>query len=120
MLPNELSNIFRNKQKSYKMVLILSLINEYEENHNLVFPLNKIAERFLAYYRYHSSAENPVDAPPQREASSWNDYTLARTKTLLKTPIDALSSILEFNNDQQAITFKSSITNELNDNVIQE
>ncbi|AJE50922.1 MrcB family domain-containing protein [Paenibacillus polymyxa] len=120
MLPDELSNIFRNKQKSYKMVLILSLIDEYEENHNLVFPLNKIAERFLAYYRHHSSAENPVDAPPQREASSWNDYTLAQTKTLLKKPINALSSILEFNNDQQAITFKSSIKNELNDNVIQE
>ncbi|MFB5269835.1 MrcB family domain-containing protein [Paenibacillus enshidis] len=114
------SDIFRNKQKSYKMVLILSLIDEYEENHNLIFPLNKIAERFLAYYRHQSSTGNSADAPPQREASNWNDYTLAQTRTLLKTPIDALSSILEFNNDQQTITFKSSIMDQLDDNVIQE
>lgn len=117
---NELSNIFRNKQKSYKMVLILSLIDEYEENHNLVFPLNKIAERFLAYYRNHNNVGNTVDAPPQREASSWYDYTLAQTRSLLKTPIDALSSVLEFDNDQQTITFKSSIMNQLDENIIQE
>lgn len=117
---NELSNIFRNKQKSYKMVLILSLIDEYEENHNLVFPLNKIAERFLAYYRHHSGMGNLVDAPPQREASSWNDYTLAQTRSLLKTTIDAMSSVLEFNNNQQTITFKSSIKNQLSDHVFQE
>ncbi|USB33936.1 DUF3578 domain-containing protein [Paenibacillus sp. YPG26] len=120
MLPNELSTIFRNKQKSYKMVLILSLIDEYEESHNLTFPLSKIAERFLAYYRHSSSEGMKVDGPPKSEAANWNSYTLSQTKSLLRTPIDALASILEFNNEQQIISFKPSVISLLNDAVIRE
>ena len=46
MLPEQLSSIFRTKQKSYKMVLVLSLIEHYQQTHSLYFPLGMIAERF--------------------------------------------------------------------------
>lgn len=64
MLPEQLSSIFRIKQKSYKMVLILSLIDYYDQSKSLSFPLSAIAERFLAYFQENSRLGKKVDSPP--------------------------------------------------------
>ncbi|WP_160032578.1 MrcB family domain-containing protein [Paenibacillus sp. An7] len=104
MLPEALSNIFRAKQKSYKMVLILSIIDFYEETHSYQASLDQIAQKFLAHYQKESEAGNTVDTPPEQKASGWSDFTLGQTKTLLKTPIDALSSVLSFDQANQTLT----------------
>ncbi|CAG7646932.1 hypothetical protein PAESOLCIP111_05275 [Paenibacillus solanacearum] len=114
-LPVELSSIFRNKQKSYKMVLILSMIDEYEASQQASLPLSQVAERFLAYYRNSCSEGEKVDPPPSGVASTWNDFTVSRTKALLKTPIEALSSILEVDHDNQTIAFKQTIIDKLDE-----
>ncbi|EGG33783.1 MrcB family domain-containing protein [Paenibacillus sp. HGF5] len=118
MLPEQLSSIFRIKQKSYKMVLILSLIEYYEQSRSLFFPLSVIAKRFLAYFQENS--RNKVDSPPSSKAIHWNEFTLSQTTSLLKTPLEALSAILEVDQDQQTITFRSDISDKLDDKVIQE
>lgn len=117
-LPAELSSIFRVKQKSYKMVLILSILEEYKQTRLQFMPLSAIAERFLSYYRGRSDEGQAVDAPPANVAESWTVYTLTQTKSLLKTPIDALSAIIETASD--SITFKSHIWSMLNEAVIGE
>ncbi|QHW31464.1 DUF3578 domain-containing protein [Paenibacillus rhizovicinus] len=117
-LPVELATIFRNKQKSYKMVLIQSIIEEYRQSKLQFLPLSAVAERFLAYYRRRSEEEQVVDAPPANVADSWAAFTLTQTKALLRTPIDALSAILEANGD--TITFKSHIWSMIDDAMLQE
>lgn len=100
------------------MVLILSILDEYKESRIQLLPLSKVVERFLSYYRTSSDAGRTVDSPPPGVASSWNDYSLAQTKSLLKTPIEALSSILEATTD--TLTFKPAIRDQLNDQIINE
>ncbi|EHB62688.1 MrcB family domain-containing protein [Paenibacillus lactis] len=120
MLPDELSSIFRIKQKSYKMVLILSLIEYYERFKSLSFPLSTIAERFLTYFQEKRRLGKSVDSPPPGRASQWYEITLSQTISLLKTPLEALSTILDVDQDQQTITFRPDIADKLDDNVIQE
>jgi len=117
-LPVELASIFHSKQKSYKMVLIQSILDEYNESYTRFLPLNQVAERFLSYYQNSSVEGKKVDSPPNRVASSWDEFTLSQTKSLLKTPIDALSEILEIT--AETITFKHSIWEKLNDDVLKE
>lgn len=119
MLPEQLSSIFRTKQKSYKMVLVLSLIEHYQQTHSLYFPLGMIAERFLAYFQENSKLGERVDSPPPGKASHWDDFTLSQTITLLKTPLEALSAILEVNQDRQTVTFRPDIADKLDDHVMQ-
>jgi len=117
-LPIELASIFQSKQKSYKMVLIQSILDEYSESHTTLLPLNQVAERFLSYFKNSNAEGELVDSPPKNIASSWDEFTLSQTKTLLKTPIDALSNILEVTSE--TITFKQHIWEKLNDEVLQE
>src|SRR5690606_27509883 len=51
-------------------------------------------------------------------ANSWREFTLSQTKSLLKTPIDALSEILEIT--AETITFKHHIWDKINDDVLKE
>lgn len=120
MLPEQLSSIFRVKQKSYKMVLILSLIQYHEQTKSLTFPFSTIAERFLAYFQENSAKGKKVDSPPAGKASQWSDFTLPQTMSLLKTPLEALSPILEVDDSKQVITFHPGIADQLDDSVIQE
>ncbi|WP_454193364.1 McrB family protein [Paenibacillus sp. Marseille-Q7038] len=108
MLPEQLSNIFRARQKSYKMVLILSIIEAYKETQVAHASLDQIAQKFLKYYQHQSNEGNIVDSPPEQKASGWNEFSLGQTKTLLKTPIEALSSVLHFNQVDQSLTFANA------------
>ncbi|KOP64868.1 ATPase [Bacillus sp. FJAT-18019] len=120
MLPEQLSSIFRVKQKSYKMVLILSLIQYYEQTKSLSFPLGIIAERFLAYFQENSAAGKRVDSPPPGKANRWSDFTISQTISLLKTPLEALSAILVEDDSRQVVIFHPIIADQLDDSVIQE
>lgn len=121
MLPEELSTIFRNKQRSYKMVLILSLIEEYERSNSLNASFDIIADRFLDYFKLNSRLGKRVDTPPGGEASNWNDVTIAQAQTLLKKyPIDALKSVIDYDSNQQTLSFKPEIIAKLDENTIQE
>lgn len=102
------------------MVLVLSLIEHYQQTHSLYFPLSTIAERFLAYFQENSRLGKRVDSPPLGKAIHWDNFTLSQTITLLKTQLEALSSILEVNQDQQTVTFRPDIADKLDDHVMQE
>jgi energy-coupling factor transporter ATP-binding protein EcfA2 len=117
-LPVELASLFRVRQKSYKMVLILSILDEYSQTKLQFLPLNAVAEQFLSYYRSSTEEGNVVDSPPLGVAGSWKDFTLSQVRSLLKTPIEALSHILE--TTAETITFNSEIWSHLDDEVLQE
>ncbi|MFE6799797.1 MrcB family domain-containing protein [Paenibacillus chitinolyticus] len=119
-LPSELSSNFRHKQKSYIMVLILSMLEEYRNSQQRLLPFGQVAERFLSYYRTNEDRGNKVDIPPGGPTARWSDFSLAQTKSLLNTPLNALAAILDYNNGQQTITFMESIWNQLNEQGLEE
>ncbi|WJH36858.1 hypothetical protein N6H14_14845 [Paenibacillus sp. CC-CFT747] len=108
-LPAELASIFRVKQKSYKMALILSMMDTWKETNNRHLPIDNIANRFLSYYKYREASNLKADIPPERVTSRWENMSLSQTKALLDTPINALQSIITKSEDKGFLTFHDHI-----------
>ncbi|MEC0227354.1 MrcB family domain-containing protein [Paenibacillus alba] len=118
ILPTLLTNIFSNKQKSYKMVLIIVLLTEMKETGHLVVSLTKVKERFLAKLQEREASGLTVDQPPEKAGTSWNSMTVTNVQSVISTPIAALSSILEQKND--SIGFKKELYESWSDDVLSE
>lgn len=119
-LPEMLSGIFRSKQKSYKMVLILSLLDELSKQQASVVPLKDVKERFLAFYQKREQEGLVIEKPPVKSSNSWGQMTLAQLNLLIHTPIDALSSVLTIIDNGQSIGFRPDVLEEMRSDVIQE
>ncbi|MFB0843451.1 MrcB family domain-containing protein [Paenibacillus oleatilyticus] len=119
-LPNELSTIFRSKQKSYEMVLILAMLEEYNNTRIKSFSLQRISELFLSHLRQREAEGKRVDAPPKKLALRWSDVTTNQLKSLINTPIQALSSVIDVHDQKQSISFKPSIWEKLDENGIED
>jgi len=107
-LPIELQDIFKHKQKSYKMVLILCLLDELSQGQLLV-PLERIKQKFLAFFQEREAKGLPVDVPPSSIGTRWSDATPHQIQSVVDTPIQALSNVLEYDQRAQALTFRPYI-----------
>lgn len=116
-LPPILRNIFQHRQKSYKMVLILSLLNEMRDVTKPI-PLENIARRFLAYYQEREEKGLAVDPAPRHLATSWKEMTLSKVISLLDTPISALSSVLSVEKNGNRIGFQPEVLSQTDANVM--
>ncbi|MDU2241861.1 MULTISPECIES: MrcB family domain-containing protein [Paenibacillus] len=109
-LPIELVNIFRVKQKSYKMVLVLAMIDTWQETHDQMLKLDDVARRFLTYYQYREINGLVVDSPPNKVATRWEFMSVPQIKThILDTPIEALRSVVVKQADGAFLTFADSV-----------
>ncbi|WP_339301020.1 DUF3578 domain-containing protein [Paenibacillus sp. FSL K6-2441] len=108
-LPVELSNIFRSKQKSYKMVLVNSMIDTWRETHDQMLKFDDVARRFLTYYQYRESSGDVVDSPPSYLSTRWESMNLFQVRSLLDTPIEALRSVVVKQADGAFLTFANSV-----------
>lgn len=109
-LPIELANIFRVKQKSYKMVLVLAMIDTWRETRDQMLKIDDVARRFLTYYQYRESNGLVVDLPPNKVATRWEFMNVPRIKThILDTPIEALRSVVVKQADGAFLTFADSV-----------
>ncbi|MCR8636827.1 MrcB family domain-containing protein [Paenibacillus radicis (ex Xue et al. 2023)] len=117
-LPTELSNIFSNKQKSYKMVLILALLTEMQATGLNVVTLKNLKQRFLSLLQERESNGLTIDHPPEKAGASWNSMTVNNVQSVIATPISALSSILDQNNE--TIGFKKDQYESWSDDVLRE
>ncbi|MGG3452590.1 MrcB family domain-containing protein [Paenibacillus rhizolycopersici] len=108
-LPVELADIFRTKQKSYKMVLVLAMIDTWQEIHDQILKLDDVARRFLTYYQYRENSGLVVDSPPPKVASQWESMSLSQVRSLLDTPIEALRSVVVKQPDGAFLTFADSV-----------
>ncbi len=114
MLPIELQGIFKHKQKSYKMVLVLSILEEQTiENQNYV-PFIKVKERFFEYYRTLEMKGETVDQPPEKLVGGWRHANIGHTNLILSTSIDALSAVIHIDNEDDSIGFHQTVWNQLN------
>lgn len=127
-LPAELSTLFANKQKSFKMVLVLALIDEMKVSNQREVSFNEVKKRFLGYFQQRAANGAPIDQPPDRIASRWEEVTLNQVQPIIDTPIKALSALIEKNAEQQTIGFQEkwyrqwddSVWNELYDYAVEE
>lgn len=108
-LPVELANIFRVKQKSYKMVLVLAMIDTWQETQDQMLKLDDVTRRFLTYYQHRESSGLTVDSPPPKVAERWESMSLSQVRSLLDTPIEALRSVVVKQADGAFLTFVDSV-----------
>ncbi|CAM3905488.1 DUF3578 domain-containing protein [Cohnella lubricantis] len=116
-LPQTLQGIFKNKQRSYKMVLILSL-TEGEKIETI--DLDRICERFRQNFLDRESKGLPIDNPPTYLGDSWSSLGSGQLKTIIQNPIQALSDIVEYNPAENSLSFKPDIQRLLTSEVIRE
>ncbi|WP_322907402.1 MrcB family domain-containing protein [Paenibacillus sp. SGZ-1009] len=119
-LPIELQNIFLHRQKSYKMVFVLVLIDEMRASREREVSMTRIKERFLDYFQKREARSLPVDAPPSRIAFRWADVVVSRVQYIVDSTIESLMSILDYPSSGYTIGFKPDIYNQLNPAVLDE
>ncbi|MHA6533704.1 MrcB family domain-containing protein [Paenibacillus sp. BAC0078] len=112
-LPESISQIFRRKQKSYKMVFILSLIEELKATNQERASFDKVKNRFLSYYMQQEELGHRVDETPIRYHARWSQITKGQLNTILATPIKVLSDIVFVNTEDNTTGFYPEIKSQL-------
>jgi 5-methylcytosine-specific restriction protein B len=118
-LPDALSGIFRRKQKSYKMVLILSLLEEMGETPHDV-SLSKVVERFQKLLADRERNNMSVDEPPAIVGKSWVNANIGQIRAVMVNPINALSKVIFVDSSQDKIGFRPEIVRQLTPEKIKE
>ncbi|MFC5471582.1 McrB family protein [Cohnella suwonensis] len=118
-LPSELTGIFSVKQKSYKMVLIMALLQEMNESGEREVSLENVKSRFLSLLQNRESNGEPVDSPVT-PANRWADVTKGQVNQIIYSPIAALGSILDQNPQLQTLSFKERLLNSWGQSVLTE
>ncbi|MDH6352142.1 MULTISPECIES: MrcB family domain-containing protein [unclassified Brevibacillus] len=118
-LPITLTNIFKHKQKSYKMVVILCLLDELKKG-NPSLALDTLKQKFLTYYQEREAKGLVVDSPPAKLSKQWREITLAQIHHIIQTPLQALSEVLMNDRNHTEYGFRADILEELRTPQIQE
>jgi 5-methylcytosine-specific restriction protein B len=119
-LPISLSTIFQSKQTSYKMVLILSLLESIDITG--IASLNKVVENFFQYYKARHDQGKMIEKE-DKVVSKVDSLTTRQIRSLiLANPFNALSSILikEGTLPDEYIRFKPEIWSQLIETSIRE
>ncbi len=117
VLPQQLSAIFKHKQRSYKMVLILALT---EEGLASSTSLNVITDRFRQHFIDRENNGLPVDNPPTYMGDSWKSLTVGQLRTVIQNPAYAMQTIVEMNPTNNSISFTTEVIAELRQYTLQE
>jgi len=119
-LPSSLTGIFAHKQKSYKMVLTLAILDIIEELKKQEVPVNLVRARFLKLLQSRESQGQPVDAPPESMAERWSQVQGLQINGLLQTPIKALKAILVHDSGKQTLRFSDELQALWSESLVQE
>lgn len=92
-LPEPLLGIFKNRQSSYKMVLVLTLLDEMD--HTGKASIKKIGTRFQAFYQQRVE-QGLAPEKPRLEMNAWEQMSSSQIRSLiLSVPFKYLNSVLE-------------------------
>lgn len=112
-LPESISQIFKKKQKSYKMVLVLSLIEELKNSNQERAAFDKVKERFLGYYIQQQDNGHRFDEAPSSFQARWSEIKKGQLNAILTTPVKALSEMLSVDPEDNSIGFNSKVKHQL-------
>ncbi len=117
-LPAELSKLFVQTQKSYKMVLILALLSEMSATGMRQISQQDLKKRFLALLQERESSGLRVDEPPRALGSNWANVSPSQILPVISTPIQALSHLFEQDTTKQTIGFKKELYEQWDNDVL--
>ncbi|NUU61087.1 McrB family protein [Paenibacillus agri] len=118
-LPESITQIFKRKQKSYKMVLIISLIEEMRATNQERVSFDRVKDRFLNYFIDEQEKGNWVDKPSGREL--WRNAPKSQLKDIINSPVNALSQdFIYMNSEENTIGFHIQIQKQLGDEELTE
>lgn len=112
-LPESITQIFRKKQKSYKMVFILSLIEELKTTDQERVSFDKVKKRFLSYYIEQQDFGKRVDETPTRYHARWSEITKGQLNSILTTPVKVLSEVIFVDTEDNSIGLYPEVRNQL-------
>ncbi|OKP92705.1 ATPase [Paenibacillus sp. P32E] len=112
-LSESITQIFKKKQKSYKMVLILSLIEELKITDQERVSFDKVKNRFLSYYTQQQDLGHRVDETPTRYHARWSGITKGQLNSILTTPVKVLSEVIFVDTEDNSIGFYPEVKNQL-------
>ncbi|PYI50280.1 MrcB family domain-containing protein [Paenibacillus flagellatus] len=119
-LPASLTGIFAHKQKSYKMVLVLAVLDMMEEQKKQEVPITLARTQFLKQLQSRESQGLPVDTPPESLGPRWSEIQGYQINSLIRTPIEALSSVLVHDTGKHTLRFVDSLRAQWSESVAQE
>jgi MoxR-like ATPase len=108
-LPAPFTNVFAHKQKSYKMVLILAVLEMMEELKKQEVPVTLVRARFLQQLQAREKQGLPVDAPPESVGRHWGQVQGFQINGLIQTPIKALKDVLLLDSSKQTLRFTDEL-----------
>lgn len=115
-LPLRLQSIYNYNQRSYKMVLMLVLIDELKGNPRQQVSFQTIKSRFLSFFQKREALKQKVDPIPKYlHKQRWNDVTLQDINGIIQTPVDALQSqaVIQYDKSADTIQFQPDIVEQL-------
>lgn len=119
-LPVELRTIFKMRQKSYKMVLVLALLDEQAEAGKNSVALAKVRERFIGYFRGREAEGKVVDRAPEKLGRGWGFVEEGQIKALMETPLKDLEAVMAVNRQGQTIGFRDGIWLKMDEQAVAE
>ncbi|ASS74252.1 hypothetical protein CIG75_04140 [Tumebacillus algifaecis] len=114
-LPVVLQNLFKQRNKTYKMVLILSLLKNLNLSTGMA-SYSKVRDSFASFYADREAQGLPVDEP-LNEMKSWGEATIGQLNLVLDSPINALKRVLDVERGSDIIRFRSDVWEQMNPTV---
>ncbi|WP_425801219.1 MrcB family domain-containing protein [Desulfitobacterium sp. Sab5] len=116
-LPQNLSGIFDQKQKSYKMLLMLSMLDEMGETPREI-SLSRVVEHFKNYLIEREHKQLIVDEPPVSIGKSWQQASTSQILTVLNNPINALGNIIYVDKSRDRIRFRTEVEKQVSSSTL--
>ncbi|ARU60067.1 hypothetical protein CBW65_02545 [Tumebacillus avium] len=117
-LPVVLQNLFKQRNKTYKMVLIQSVLTNLDLSTGSA-SYTKVRDSFASFYKTRESHGLPVDEPLS-EMRSWGEATIGQLNLVLDSPILALRRVLDVERSADLIRFRADVWEQMNEEVIHE
>lgn len=118
-LPQSLIGIFKNRQSSYKMVLVLTLLEEMD--HTGKASLKNIVTRFQAFYKQRVE-QGLAPEKPRLEMNAWEQMSFSQIRNLiLSAPFKYLNTVLEKQDGlEERIGFRPEVWTQMTNQDIEE
>lgn len=108
-LPAPFTNLFAHEQKSYKMVLILAVLETMEVLKKQEAPISQVRARFLKQLQAREKRGLPVDAPPDSVGRHWGQVQSFEISSLIQTTVRAVKEVLHFESSKQTLRFTDEL-----------
>ncbi|MBL0385916.1 DUF3578 domain-containing protein [Tumebacillus sp. ITR2] len=118
-LPMHLRGIYRKKQKSYMMILMLAMLDEIESMEKRVVLASDVKRRFHDYLIKREQTNLVMDLPP-KGFKSWKDVLPGNMNDIFNQPINALADVLIYDKPAGTLEIRPTVLDKFDEDFIAE